>query len=180
MSSLAPIQHGSPKALLSPEVVGLLVVSANQELRRDVISRLQSPRWVVLEAPSGAGALERIDAGEASLVLLDPALPDLRVEEFREIVQMNYPAVEIVPINPHSGQPIVATPSPESVCFEIVRDLGRGGSLRSENLVTATNVFGETVENDLPGFVGKAPIVHRLCVTARLVAQRDTTVLITG
>ena len=180
MSSLAPMQHSAPKALLSPEVIGLLVVSTNQELRRDVVSRLQSPRWAVQEAMSGAGALELLDAGEASLVLLDPALPDLRVEEFKEIVQLNYPSVEIVPINPHSGQPIVAAPSPESICFEIVRELGRGGPLRSEALVAGSSVYNDTVESDLPGFVGKAPVVQRLCATARLVAQRDTTVLITG
>jgi len=180
MSSAAPMQHSSPKDLLSPEVIGLLVVSTNHELRRDLVSRLQSPRWMVLEAMSGAGALERLDSGEATLILLDPALPDLRVEEFREIVQMNYPGVEIVAINPHSGQPIVATPSPDSVCFEIMRELGRGGPLRSETLVAATNVYSDAPENELPGFVGKAPIVQRLCLTARLVAQRDTTVLITG
>jgi len=179
MSSV-PMQQGSSKDLLSPEVIGLLVVSTNHELRRDVISRLQSPRWMVLEAMSGAGALERLDSGEAALVLLDPALPDLRVEEFREIVQMNYPSVEIVAINPHSGQPIIATPSPESVCFEIMRELGRGGPLRSEALVSTNSFYNDSAENELPGFVGKAPIVHRLCLTARLVAQRDTTVLITG
>src|SRR5262245_51686500 len=120
MSSPASVQDISSKLMLSSKVVGLLVVSTSQDLRRDIVSRLQSPRWAVHEAISGAEALERLDAAAASLVLLDPALPDLRVEEFKEIVQLTYPHVEIVPINPHTGQPIVAAPAPESVCFEIV------------------------------------------------------------
>src|SRR5579871_2858352 len=106
MSSPAPVQDIAGKLMLSPEVVGLLVVSTSQELRRDIVSRLQSPRWSVQEAMSGAEALERLDTEGTALVLLDPALPDLRVEEFKEIVQITYPHVEIVPINPHTGQPI--------------------------------------------------------------------------
>src|SRR5262249_39083640 len=130
------------------------------------------------EATSGAEALERLDTASVSLVLLDPALPDLRVEEFKEIIQLTYPHVEIVPMNPHTGQPIVAAPEPESVCFEIVREIGRGGPLRAEGLVSP--VLEDLPESSLPGFIGRAPVVQRICTTARLVAQRDTTVLITG
>ena len=84
MSSVAPhipvpITHSSD----ATNATKVLVVSTNYELRQDLALRLQSSRWSVREAISGAEALERIDAGESSLVLLDPALPDLRVEEFR-------------------------------------------------------------------------------------------------
>jgi DNA-binding NtrC family response regulator len=178
MSSPASVQDISSKLMLSSEVVGLLVVSTSQDLRRDIVSRLQSPRWAVQEAMSGAEALERLDATTASLILLDPALPDLRVEEFKEIVQLTYPHVEIVPINPHTGQPIVAAPAPESVCFQIVREIGRGGPLRTESLVSPSPEY--LPETSLPEFIGRAPVVQRICTTARLVAQRDTTVLITG
>jgi DNA-binding NtrC family response regulator len=168
-----------PSRLLSPEMVGVLVVSTSSELRRDLISRLQSRRWSVQEASSGAAALERIDAGGASLVLLDPALPDLRVDEFREILRAQYPHVEIVPINAHTGQPMVADPSPDATSFELVREIGRGGPLK-ENLLPATSGEEPVREEGLPGFVGSSASVQRLCAMARLVAQRDTTVLITG
>src|SRR4051794_29758714 len=122
MSSVMPAsQLAVPSQLLSSEVIGVLVVSTNAELRRDLLSRLQSRRWQVQEASSGAAALERVDAGDASLVLLDPALPDLRVDEFREILRAQYPHMEIVPINAHTGQPLVADPSPHAVSFELVR-----------------------------------------------------------
>ena len=179
MSSVMPAsQFAVPSRLMSPEAIGVLVVSTNSELRRDLASRLQSRRWSVEEASSGAAALERIDAGDASLVLLDPALPDLRVDEFREILRAQYPHVEIVPINAHTGQPMVADPPPDTTSFELVREIGRGGPLKESFLPVA----GEEPirEEGLPGFVGATASVQRLCAMARLVAQRDTTVLITG
>ena len=113
-------------------------------------------------------------------MLLDPALPDLRVDEFREILRAQYPHIEIVPINAHTGQPMVADPPPDSTSFEVVRDIGRGGPLKTESFLPAPGDEPVRGEEGLPGFVGASPSVQRLCAMARLVAQRDTTVLITG
>src|SRR5580658_2565566 len=164
-----------------PAAVGVLVVSSNPDLRRELASRLRSARWDVLEVLSGASALEKIHDGVASLVLLNPALPDLKVEEFQEIMEENYPGVEIIPINSHTGQPILAPPSPGSLCFDLIREVERGGPIKAESACSSFAVETRgTSENNLPGFVGSAPAVQRLCAMVRLVAQRDTTVLITG
>lgn len=180
MSSVMPAsQLTMPSQLPTADMIGVLLVSTNSELRRDLASRLQSRRWAVQEASSGAAALERIDAGDASLVLLDPELPDLRVDEFREILRAQYPHVEIVPVNAHTGQPMVAEPPPDTTSFELVREIGRGGPLKTESFLPAS---GEQPirEEGLPGLVGASASVQRLCAMVRLVAQRDTTVLITG
>jgi DNA-binding NtrC family response regulator len=181
MSSVMPAAPRIPTPEIFPtEVVSLLVVSTNQELRRDLISRLRSRRWSVQEASSGAAALDKIHSGNATLVLLDPELPDLRVDEFREILRSQYPHVEIVPINAHTGQPMVADPLPESTCFEVVKEIGRGGPLRAESFIPPSTTDESVREEGLPGFVGSSSSVQRLCTMARMVAQRDTTVLITG
>jgi DNA-binding NtrC family response regulator len=161
--------------------VGLMVVSSNPDLRRDLLARLESDHWLVVESGSGAEALEKIDAGEASLVLLDPGLPDLEVDEFKAIVHEQYPGVMVIPINPHTGQPMIVTPSPDSICFEIVRKIERGSPFRAGTSIPARVTAGEEFSQDgLPGFLGSSPAVRRLCSMVRLVAQRDTTVLITG
>jgi len=161
--------------------VGLLIVSSNHELRRELISSLQSDLWDLQEAVSGAEALETIHSESVTLVLLDPRLPDLKAEDFRDIVQSQYPAVTIVPVNPHTGQPLIAAPSPESICFEVVRKMERAAPLRMGVAKPAPFPEGEkTPQTALPGFVGAAPSVQRLCSLVRLVAQRDTTVVITG
>jgi transcriptional regulator with GAF, ATPase, and Fis domain len=156
-------------------------VSPNSDLRRELASRLQSGRWNVHEVFSGAAALEKIQEGIASLVLLDPALPDLNVEEFQEIMVGNYPGIEVIPVNSRTGQPILAPPSPGSPCWDLIREIERGGPVSIENTPSALTLDlpGRT-DSGLPGFVGSAPAVQRLCAMVRLVAQRDTTVLITG
>src|SRR5271169_334192 len=181
MSSAMVSQSSFSQDSMIPAVVGVLLVSPNPDLRRELASRLQSNRWDVQEALSGAAALEKIHEGVASLVLLDPALPDLNVEEFQEIMQANYPEVEVIPVNSRTGQPILAPPSPGSPCWDLIREVERGGPISVENAHSSFTVDtpGRT-DSSLPGFVGSAPAVQRLCAMVRLVAQRDTTVLITG
>jgi DNA-binding NtrC family response regulator len=181
MSSVMVNQPFSPPGSILSETVGVLLVSSNDDLRRELASRLRSSRWDVQEVLSGASALEKIHEGSVSLVLLDPALPDLKVEEFREILEASYPGVEIIPVNSHTGQPMLASPSPDSPCFDLVREVERCGPFTVEKAASSFVVdTGERTDNSLPGFVGSAPAVQRLCAMVRLVAQRDTTVLITG
>jgi len=159
---------------------GVLVVSPNQELRSGLLASLDSDRWTLRQAVSGAEALDRIHCGEASLVLLDPSLPDLKVEEFKAIVHAEYPEVSIIPLNPHTGQPIVGTPAPGSVSFEIVRRIECSVPPRHGGSMSNSASDEQESDNGLPGFLGRSPSVLRLCAMVRLVSQRDTTVLITG
>jgi DNA-binding NtrC family response regulator len=160
--------------------IGLLLVSCNPDLRRDLTLRLQSERWTVLEASSGAEALEKIAAQELSLVLLDPGLPDLRVDEFKGIVSSQHPGITVVPINSHTGQPLAVSPSPDSLCFEVVRKIGQGASFRVGASCTRTADEPLGGRSMLPEFVGRALPVERMCSMVKLVAPRDTSVLITG
>ena len=178
-------------AIAAHEVVGyqadpvmrdrILVVSANSVLRSQLVSRLDSVRWIAQQAASGAEALEKIDATLPSLVLFDPALPDLRAEDFKEILSKQFPEIELIPVNSHTGQPIAASPSPNSLSFRVVREIERNGVMGGP----AVKVPGEAREenaffNGLPDFIGSAPAARRLCSLVRMVAQRDTTVMLTG
>jgi DNA-binding NtrC family response regulator len=164
-----------------PSSAGVLVVTSNPDLRRSLMARLEIGRWNLLEASSGAEALQIIDTVPVTLVLLDPGLPDLKVEDFKEIIGVDYPDVTIVPINPHTGQPIVASPSPDSLCFEMIRKIERGApySAVSSSTTEEYEAARPAVEG-LPGFIGRAAAVQRVFTMARQVAQRDTSVLITG
>lgn len=163
------------------EAVGLLIVSPNVDLRRSLLSSVDSARWRIVEATSGAEALERIELGGLSLLLLDPGLPDLRTADFRELVQSRHPEITIIPINPHTGLPIISAPSPDSIAFEVVRRLER-----SVPLAVGSNSVGSRSEEEtstipgIPGFIGTAPSIQRMYSILRLVAPRDTTVLVTG
>lgn len=177
---LAQIGVAGPNAVASG-AVGLLVVSPNRDLRRNLVVSLVSNRWLIIEAASGAEALDRLESGAVSLVLLDPGLPDLKIDDFKELVQSQYPDVAIVPVNPHTGLPIASASSPDSITFEVVRRLEHGSPLR----VASSGSAGRTANDDamvggIAGFIGKAPSIQRLFSVLRLLAPRDTTVLITG
>lgn len=181
MSSL-PISTSPPshdETVSKPSRV--LIVSSNPELRRNLMARLELGQWNLLEAGSGAEALQITDTEQITLMLLDPALPDLKVDDFRAIVESDYPDVTIIPINPHTGQPIVASPSPDSICFEMIRKIERGApfSVSAPTPVCDSQDAPPSVEG-LPGFIGTAPVVQRAINMVRQVAQRDTSVLITG
>jgi DNA-binding NtrC family response regulator len=160
--------------------ISLLLVSSHGDLRRDLGLRLHSERWTVYEAASGAEALERIATQEVSLVLLDPGLPDLRVDEFKEIVSSQHPDITVVPINSHTGQPLAVSPSPDSLCFEVVRKIGQGASFPVNRGAVQPRDENSADRGMLPEFVGRALQVQRMCSMVKLVAPRDTTVLITG
>jgi transcriptional regulator with GAF, ATPase, and Fis domain len=183
MSSPVVNQSLSSQNSIASRTVGVLLVSSNADLRRDLASKLRSTRWNVQEAQSGASALEKIQDGTVSLVMLDPALTDLNVDDFREVLETSYPRIEIIPVNSRTGQLMLPSPSPSpnSPCFDLVREVERGVPFNFENRRSSSAVeTNPRQDNSLPGFVGSAPSVQRLCAMVRLVAERDTTVLITG
>ncbi|MGA8069155.1 MAG: sigma-54 dependent transcriptional regulator [Terriglobales bacterium] len=181
MSSILAYPHDTSRDRGVPETISLLIVSPNAKLRGDLLSNLDSNRWLITAAASGAEALETLESGQVSLVLLDPGLPDLRTDDFKDLVHSQYPDVTIVPINPHTGRPVVTAPSPDSTIFEILRKLEGSAPSRAGNAGSPLRFQDDTSAlGGIPGFIGAAPSVQRLCAMLRLVAPRDTTVLVTG
>jgi len=181
MSSILAYPHDCAGDTGADDAIGVLIVSPNAELRSDLVTTLDSERWLIAESASGAEALERMESGRVSVVLLDPRLPDLRTDDFKELVQSQYPDVMVVPVNPHTGLPIVNAPSPDSIIFEIVRKLERFAPLRAGSAGSTVRPQDENLTpGSIPGFLGTAPSVQRLCSMLRLVAPRETTVLVTG
>jgi DNA-binding NtrC family response regulator len=183
MSSMPTTAQQPSCVEASRNLSGVLVVSSNHDLRRSLMTRLEFGQWSLMEAGSGAEALQIIDTERVTLILLDPGLPDLRVDDFKGIIEADYPDVTIIPINPHTGQPIVASPSPDSICFDMMRRIERGAPYSVVPSPVTTELHEDrrqTFVEGLPGFIGKAPSVQRVFSMARQVAQRDTSVLITG
>ena len=73
-------------------VSGVLIVSPNGELRRELMSRMKSERWRLMEAVSGAHALGQLESEDFQLLLLDPSLPDLNANEFQKLVRSSISA----------------------------------------------------------------------------------------
>jgi len=161
--------------------VNVLVVSGNKALRSNLISTLQSPDWKLQEACSGADAFEKVEQGSSEVLLLDPALPDLDASEFKSLLRLQYPYVQILTVNPHSGQPFGTSPTPSPITAKVVERLEQ---LRPFSTNLSADESSDDDERDtdlrLPGVVGASEVMRRVCRITQLVARRDTTVLITG
>lgn len=180
MSSLIVNRSAAVGSTGAAGSIGVLLVSPNPDLRRHLASKLQSGRWVVQEVASGASALEKICAGSPSMVLLDPALPDLKVDEFRQFVASDCPGVEVIPINSGTGRPITVA-SPDSLSFELIREIERSDPFKSSlGIPQSSEQFGRRSDVGLPGLIGNAESMRQVGKVVRMVAQRDTTVLIKG
>jgi DNA-binding NtrC family response regulator len=169
--SIAPLPVCDP-------VSGVLIVSPNRELRRQLMSRVQSDRWRLTEAVSGAQALGQLEAEDFQLLLLDPSLPDLNANEFQKLVRSQFPHLQILPLDHQTGLPL-----PSSVQAplgdELAGLLGNDAVFTGPRQVVNPEPLHKAVA-PLPGMIGSSAAMQRVYHMAQLVARRDTTVLILG
>src|ERR1700744_4845041 len=107
-----------PLPRLSPDennTIGVLLVSPNSRLRAQLREKLRQPRWNLTEATGGAEALEYLHESLREILLLDPLLPDLESNEFHSMVREQFPGVQILSVNPHTGQLVLGTSSPTTL-----------------------------------------------------------------
>jgi DNA-binding NtrC family response regulator len=166
-----------PMPVCNP-VSGVLIVSPNGELRRALISRVKSERWRLMEAVSGAHALGQLESEDFQLLLLDPSLPDLNPNEFQKLVRMQFPHLQILPLDRQTGLPL-----PSSTRERLGDELA--GLLGTDVVVTRTPEMISPGQLDkavspLPGMIGGSTSMQRVYHMTNLVARRDTTVLVLG
>jgi DNA-binding NtrC family response regulator len=167
--------------------INVFVVSPNSSLRQELQDKLGLPRWNVIQAGSGAGALGllRQHGADDAVLLLDPMLPDLEPGEFNRMVTDRYPHTQVLLLNSHTGQLLAGSASPTPVSTRLVDAVNRSGPIRS-GIFPVPPSEGEGLRAMLEGviqmhgMIGKSELMQRAYATIRMVAVRDTTVLITG
>jgi len=167
--------------------VNVFVVSPNPSLRQELEDKLGHPRWFVIHAGSGAEALGqlRTHGADDAVLLLDPMLPDLEPGEFNRMVSDRYPHTQVLMLNSHTGQLLAGSASPTLESTRLVNTVNRSGVIRT-GIFPVPASDGEcprTIQEgavQLRSMIGKSDLMQRAYTTIRMVAVRDTTVLITG
>src|SRR5271155_2493816 len=166
----------------------ILVASSRADFRKRVLNGL-APRVVPTgEAAGGAGALIKLESNEFATVLLDPDIEDLDVPELVGVMQRRFPQLEVVVMERGDGS--------QQLSFEISgRRVDAAAQLEVETAVLETQASPASypeAENPqglaapqiriepLPGMIGGSLRMQQLYRLARLVAPRDTAVLIAG
>ncbi len=144
----------------------ILIASGNSEFRKEIASRASHTAAQMEEAVGGAHALAKLLQSPCDGVLLDRNLPDLDAEEVASMIRQKYPRIEVTFVDSKtegtesSEVETVAEESPEAVIDESYVELRQ--------------------DKNLPGMIGGSAAIRKTYELARLVAGRDTTVLITG
>ncbi len=165
--------------------IDVFVVSSNGRLREELQEKLGAPRWNVLHAGGGAEALKLLHkhGADDGVLLLDPQLPDLDANEFHEIVRERFPNTQVMMVNAQTGQLLVGSASPTPVSRKLADAVNRNGSLRTAPIPLTVNESPRSMAEGrvkLRSMIGNSEPMLRTYTVTRMVAARDTTVLVTG
>jgi DNA-binding NtrC family response regulator len=176
----------SPSASRGEEnnTIGVLLVSPNSRLRAQLREKLRQPRWTLTEAAGGAEALEYLHENFSELLLLDPLLPDLESNEFSAMVRELFPDVQILTVNPHTGQLVLGTSSPTTLSAALTEVL-YGAINAQPNSISPVQMRRQLAGSDsgvrgIRGMVGDSEPMRRVYELTNMVSRRDTTVLVIG
>jgi transcriptional regulator with GAF, ATPase, and Fis domain len=164
-------------------VISVLLVSPNSRLRQALRDKLRQPRWNLTEAGSGAEALECLDENASEILLLDPLLPDLESGEFSAMVRDQFPNIQILSVNSHTGQLVLGTSSPTLLSAQLTELLYSGGNAPSNAISPERLQRMRTHEEGylgIRGMIGDSQPMRQVYQLTHMVARRDTTVLVTG
>jgi transcriptional regulator with PAS, ATPase and Fis domain len=165
--------------------IDVLVVSPNTRLRENLQEKLGHPRWNLSQASSGAEVLKILHnrGDDDCILLLDPSLPDLEAGEFQGIVRRRFPNAQVLLLNSQTGQLLLGSASPTPVSKKIAEVINHGGSLHQVPLAVSPNDHAQPHSSNairLRSMVGNSNPMMRAYALTRMVAVRDTTVLVTG
>jgi DNA-binding NtrC family response regulator len=152
----------------------ILVASPSSVVRQRVLESLRSPVRRVEQASGGAEALNHLENGLWQVLFLDRSLPDLNVEELSQIIRQRFPSVEIVLLDSEAD--------PEAaVGGEIFSPIpARPVATVAAAIPARAAVVDAILHAPLAGMIGSSWNMQPVYRGARLIARRDTTVLITG
>jgi DNA-binding NtrC family response regulator len=165
--------------------IDVFIVSPNPRIRQTLQENLGLPRWNVNQATSGSAALELLykSGSHEGVLLLDPMLPDLEPTEFHGIVKDRFPNTQVLMLNSHTGQLLVGSTSPTPLSTWLVDAVNRGGPIQTGALPEMSvedSRYRAEGRNNLRGMIGDSDPMQRTYSMTRMVAMRDTTVLVTG
>ncbi len=158
----------------------ILIASADAEFRERVRRSPANAEAVSEEAMGGAHALAKLAQFPCDSVLLDVHLPDLDAREVEAEIRREFPQVKVELVDSKLEMAVSYGRSTEERMLE-------GGGERGERVEVAreeregwkSERSAKPVEA-LPGMIGPGRAMQQVYRLARMVAGRDTTVLVSG
>jgi DNA-binding NtrC family response regulator len=165
----------------------VLVASSRSEVREKILKNLSPATLELAEAAGGADALIKLEENDFHTLVLDPQLDDLDVGELVSTIRGRYPRLNVVLLDRQHD--------PEHLALDLHDRSGWEEIEEEPPICLATSVLSEYPPEvntaDLPraapiriepllGMIGTGLKMQQIYRLARLVAPRDTAVLIVG
>jgi len=169
----------------------ILVASPSPVVRQRLLESLRSPVRHFEQATGGAEALVHLESGFWQVLFLDRRLPDLDAEELSDTVRQRFPGIEVVLLDPErdAGATIeIEDDKPEmglAQCDDADKLREKGGKKvdAGGDRFLSNQLFSDTASTfvaPLPGMIGNSRVMQPVYRLTRLLASRNTAVLITG
>jgi DNA-binding NtrC family response regulator len=165
----------------------ILVASSRADVRSRVLKSVLTSDTIPMEATGGAEALIRLEEGQFQTIFIDPQLDDLDVDELVSIVRRLYPNLSVVVLDGDESSGTPEDAGKDSAFREDTNVSSASGSQsRSEEVYESERGPSRISESSpagvepLPGMIGTSSKMQQIYRLARLVAPRDTAVLIVG
>jgi transcriptional regulator with GAF, ATPase, and Fis domain len=155
----------------------VLVASADPVFRSLMMKNREDAGATSEGAVGGAHALAQLMHFACDNVLLDRHLPDLDVQEVAELIRQRYPQTEVEFVDSHS---VGGEPQDTQVSEGNQNDIRSNETAIAEDDSSASPHLVAADVLPLPGMIGTGRAIQAMYRLARMVAPRDTTVLITG
>lgn len=177
-----------------------ILASADLSFRQRVKEALAGLHWQVREAAGGAEVLAQLDASPAEAVIVDSWLPDLEIREFIAEFEQLHPSVDLVTVEGTNAAKTARSPRRNEIHYALRRAQDVDGAVwnsapvipwQQEEIPVATKYVthsdtniptapGISLSVRLPEFIGNHPAMLEVSRRIRMVAQRNTTVLVQG
>jgi len=164
------------QASYSPDPA-VIVASPNSGFRHQIVQSLLLSRIAATEALGGADALGKLESSECELLLLDTKLLDLDTDELQQLIHQRFPGIDVVLLD-EAGLPLLPAKWRSPGAHHLFERMGRWQGHPAPDCPAP--VIPPPDMASLPGMVGQAPCLQAVYRMARLVAARNTPVLITG
>lgn len=157
----------------------ILIASADSSFRKRLIESPLYLQAISEEAVGGAHALARLAHISCDSVLLDRNLPDLDSVEVADLIRQRYPRIEVEFVDSRGDCAVSRKAEGELAERDTAASMD---SILCEAAPSElqNRLFSDASPEPLPGMIGASRAMQRAYRMARMVASRDTTVLITG
>ncbi len=164
----------------------VLLASADPAVCALLRTALAAMRWHVREAGGAAEALAALEQHLPEALMVDRWLPDIEVNEFAMLVQSMFPSVDLLRCDGQALTRDIRSPRRPELLAAIRNAQWQSDTLPARHAQrpalggSPVDCVADPVGEGLPGMIGQSAPMRELARIIRLVAPRETTVLIEG